>query len=439
MHTLEFLSILFNDVYFFISLNILFFLSIHLFTIKKLFGGVLNPIYIIWVVGFSTKYAIVSFLYFKGHIAEEYILFSFIYLILLIVFYRFSLRFYQGKTLSKFCLRIVVPYEVSLFRLILFIYSVLAIFIISNIGFGIFADTNRFENSRGFGAFIRIMDAISMFIIVYSAITAAQSDNWKVRVFRYLLLFVFIVFSAFLNGAKISILFSMIGVYLGLLIHGIVPKINFRKKVKILTLGLTFILLALSINLKNNNVSSNGESKLMPGVPLLVERFINRMISNGNTAYLLLPNEVIEQIETDNILVRVFTPIIGITQMSKLVGYNVGDYSVGRQALLYYDRNNTTAGGPTSHFDYFSYVYLGIVPGAIFIIIIGCLLGAANRELYDYYLNDYKSITMSAFFITIWFRLVIILVEPTVGMAYVFDVLLIFFLVSLPLHLLKRI
>ncbi|MCL1123900.1 hypothetical protein [Shewanella surugensis] len=439
MHTLEFLSLLFDDLYFFLALNFAIFLFLHLFTRIKLFGGVLNPIYVILVVGFSTKYAIVSFLYFKGYIIVEYVIFSFVYLLCLLIFYRLSFKFAKAKVLSNFCRYIVAPYERDFLKVMLIIYSVLAMFIIYKIGFGIFADTNRFENSRGFGAYIRIMDAISMFIVVYSAIAAAQSSGWKSRYFRFFILAVFVVFSAFLNGAKISILFSLMGIYLGLLIHGVVPKINFRKKVKIIALGLAFILLALSINLKQNNVSADEASKLISGAPLLVERFINRMISNGNTAYLLLPNEVIDQIDTDNIVVRLFTPIIGITQMSKLVGYNAGDYSVGRQALLYYDRDNTTAGGPTSHFDYFSYVYLGIVPGALFIILIGISLGAVNREVYDYCLNNRKSISMSAFFVTIWFRLVIVLVEPTVGMAYVFDVILIFFMVSILLNVLKRI
>ncbi|EIO4105703.1 TPA: hypothetical protein ACGU4U_001495 [Vibrio vulnificus] len=439
MHTLEFLSILVEDIYVFFFINIIMFMILHFATISKLSGGVLNPLYIILVVGFSTKYAIVSFLYINGHIVTEYMVLSFVYLLLLLVSYQMSLRLSRGNLLFKYCKCIISPYGSYFYKAMLTIYIVLAIFTVYKIGFGIFAETNRFENSRGFGAFIRIMDAVSMYIIVYSAISTANSNDRVGRKLKLFLLIIFIIFAAFLNGAKISILFSLMGVYIGLLIHGIVPKIRFGKKIKIVSLGLIFILLALSINLKQNNISSDNVSKLIPGAPLLLDRFVNRIISNGNTAYLLLPNEVIEQIDTDSVIVRFFTPVIGITQMSRLIGYNAGDYSVGRQALLYYDRFNKTAGGPTSHFDYFSYVYLGVIPGALFVILIGIILGVVSREIYNYRRNKKKSINVSAFFVAFWFRLVITLVEPTVGLAYVLDVVVIFLLVSVFLNVLKRI
>jgi len=91
-----------------------------------------------------------------------------------------------------------------------------------------------------------------------------------------------------------------------------------------------------------------------------------RIIGSGDTSYLILPNGVIEYIQTDNALTRFIAPIIGSGNLSNLLGYPVTDYTVGRQALLYFDPTNSIAGGPTSHFDLFGYVYFGVIGGFIF-------------------------------------------------------------------------
>jgi hypothetical protein len=322
------------------------------------------------------------------------------------------------------------------YRLSIIIYVIFSVFILANIGLGVLADTNRFENSRGFGAFVRVLDLLNIFIIAYSAIIIKSFRRISNRIVFSLILWNFILFQALINGAKISILFGLIAVFFSLKLNGDLIKVSKKSLITTIGFGVLFMFAALTINMKNNGEDITRTAEHINGMPLVVERFVNRMVSNGNTAYLILPNNIIDKLKTDNIVIRIFTPIIGISQMSKILGYNAGDFSVGRQALLYHDSGVTVAGGPTSHFDFFSYVYLGSIGGGFFVVFLGALLGNLNGEIQKYSRRKYKNRFLTALYTTFWFRAVIVVVEPTVGIAYMFDALLIFFLFSCGVRLL---
>jgi hypothetical protein len=185
-------------------------------------------------------------------------------------------------------------------------------------------------------------------------------------------------------------------------------------------------MLGLYINLVNNKVESSGEGKLV-GAPIVVEQFVARIVANGNQSYMSLPNDVIDEIQTDSIFIRLATSLIGSSTVSKIVGYNSSDYSVGRQILLYYDSNTDVAGGPTSHFDLFSYAYLGF-GGVFFVVFLGYTLGSVNKLLKT---SEIKSIFYVSLITTLWIRSMAIILEPPTGLGYVFDVFIIFMLLHL--------
>ena len=148
-----------------------------------------------------------------------------------------------------------------------------------------------------------------------------------------------------------------------------------------------------------------------------------------------LPNNVIEEIETDSIFIRVVSQIIGSSVMSKILGYDVTNYSVGRQILLYYDSKTEVAGGPTSHFDLFSYVYFGYF-GVLFVVFLAYILGTFQRLLK--FANN-KSIFYIALVSTLWIRAMAVILEPVMGLAYILDILIIFFLLHIFVYILNNI
>jgi hypothetical protein len=193
-------------------------------------------------------------------------------------------------------------------------------------------------------------------------------------------------------------------------------------------LGLAFSLLALKVNLDKNNVADQNNGPLSNVSNMVIVRLIYRVVAFGDTSYLVLPNDVIETLKTDSLVVRFVAPIVGNTNLSNYLGYDVGDYNVGRQAVLVQTAATEVFGGPTSHYDLFAYVYLGAFGGAVFVFLTGALLGLLNRSLLIIKRNEaYRSNPyLVAFCVTLWSRGVLMLLEPGVGFAYLIDVTIVF-------------
>jgi hypothetical protein len=202
-------------------------------------------------------------------------------------------------------------------------------------------------------------------------------------------------------------------------------KISFWKGMIILFVATFFAVSALYINLSKNGIDPLQKGKIIKNVPIVVENFVNRILSNGDQTYMSLPNNVIDKIKKDSVIIRFLTPIIGISHMSKIVGYRANDLTVGRQILLYYSQVDVST-GPVSHFDLFAYVYFGI-GGVVFAIFIGWILGSLNKLLRESYS---KSIFYKSLIIICWVRGGNIILEPPTGFAYLFDIIIIFFLLN---------
>lgn len=151
-------------------------------------------------------------------------------------------------------------------------------------------------------------------------------------------------------------------------------RVSVAKVAIMLAAVLFFAVWVLGKNLEQSGIDSESSGAYMSDTPVLYERLALRILANGDKYYLSLPNGVIERLKTDSALIQFLSPLVSVTKMSELVGHPVNDYTVGRQSLYWYPDYNT-AGGPTSHFDLFSYKYLGLLPGILFVALIGFLLG----------------------------------------------------------------
>lgn len=294
-------------------------------------------------------------------------------------------------------------------------------------GFGLLADTNRFDTARGFGAFVRIIDTLSPFIVSYATVVIAKENRYIL--IKYATLLLFIIYVGFVNGAKVSFLLNLSVIMFTLSIFQKNIKYNFKSLLAGIILSLLFSVAALSINLKQNDVGDEIAQPLGESFNSVSAAYIYRLLAFGDTSYLIIPNDVIDNLETDGILERFAAPIIGSGNLSNIIGYDVTSYSVGRQAILYHSPDLDVAGGPTSHFDYFAYVYFGAFGGALVVLFLGYLLGAVNRAAFfikERNKNKEMNINQIALVSALWSRVVAILVEPPVGIAYLLDFIIIY-------------
>ncbi len=393
----------------------------------KLLGGIFDPFTLIFVVAFGINYGIVIFMFFEGLL--DGILFGTfaLYAVLLIAMFRWGSSLKSKPVIFRYLAYIGRPHLSSaVFTACALIYGALSLVIFSQIGFGILAETNRFDAARGYGAFIRVLDCLSPFIVAYTTLTIMKIKRYRIS--KLLGLAVFILYAAIVNGAKISVMYSFSTALLALSMASYKIRISGWQAVVAATIGLAFSALALNINLEKNNVSEQSVAPLAASSGLLTARLIYRFIAFGDTSYLLLPNRIIDNIQKDSVGARFASPIIGNDNLSKILGYNVEDFSVGRQALLHYSPNLEVSGGPTSHFDFFFYVYFGSLIGILLSAFLGYALGMINRSVHLVRQSDklYSNKLLLSIVATLWSRSVLLVIEPTVALAYIFDILVIF-------------
>ncbi|NUZ08184.1 hypothetical protein [Piscinibacter koreensis] len=416
------------------ALSVAFVVILYLSIRRVVAGGIFDPMMLTLVAGYSVNYAVVALLYLNDLASGYLTLLVFAYGLTLIGVYR---RVSRGHGRSSLLAAVwaVAPRSrgPTAFAISLGIYLLLSLYVISSIGFGIFSETNRFDAAAGFGSYIRVLDLLSPFIVGYSTLHIhAQRRRRRVKIAGLAL---FIGYAAMVSGAKISVILSLLTVFFTLSL--VVPNLRVRATVAIpaLVAGVAFSMLALSINLERNNIDESASATDLAGAGFVVERFLYRLIASGDTSYLLLPNDVIDRIATDSAWIRFAAPLVGTGNITNLLGYPVGDYSVGRQAVLYHDPSFDVFGGPTSHFDLFAYVYFGPFLGWFFVALLGWLLGTINRAVVTVKARMRAPINTYgvALLVTVWTRAVLMIVEPTVALAYLFDAFLYFGFLALVL------
>ena len=436
MSEFEFLVMALSEWQTLAALTLLFTLLLFMAIRRVVVGGAFDPMVLALVLGYSINYAVVALLCLHGYISSYLAFLVFGYGATLIGVFRWSSR-RRGTSGVLQVIRAIAPQSIgsAAFAVALALYLLLSAYIISSIGFGIFAETNRFDAARGFGAYIRLLDFLSPFIVSYGTLAIFSRNRRKLKLF---LLIAFVLYAAMVNGAKISIIFSLFTIVFTLAIAAVRVRIRPAVLVACVAGGLAFSLLALSINLERNEVEEGGATTQLAGAGLVVERFVYRVIAGGDTSYLLLPNDVIDKIEKDSAWVRFLVPFLGTGVSRQLFGYPVEDYSVGRQALLYHDPGHDVFGGPTSHFDLFAYVYFGPLGGWIFIACLAFLLGSINRAIRTMRraASNPPNKFRVALLATLWTRAVLVIVEPTVALAFIVDVLVFFTLLSIVLQFL---
>ncbi len=394
---------------------------------RKLITDVFDPFILSFVFAFGINYGVVIFLLLNDYLEWRLFLIVAFYGLLMTLSFRFFSSVDRAPIFYKYFSYIGKNYiGTPVFYSALIVYAALSLLIFSSIGFGVLAETNRFDVARGYGGAIRILDTLSPFIISYSVLSIVEKE--RNRTPKFAILAIFILYAAIVNGAKSSVIFSFVTIFMTLGIASFKVKISSWQTAAVIIIGLTFSLIALNINLERNNVSDQSIRAFDVSSDLLTTRLAFRIVAFGDTSYLTLPNGVIDNLQKDSIFTRFTAPVVGNDNLSKMLGYEVADYSVGRQALLHYAPGSEVGGGPTSHFDLFSYVYLGLVGGAFFVLLLGCLLGRINRAVHltrDVSVNQRNKFQISLM-ATLWSRVVLVIIEPTVALAYILDIIVIF-------------
>ncbi|WP_456400368.1 O-antigen polymerase [Persephonella sp.] len=380
-----------------------------------------DPFHFYFSFTMGTTYGIMITLYMKNYIENSLFwkIFSLNILLIFSLLFLKKVKFGHSKIIVALTTSKYENFEV---KIIFFLFFLSSLFLVILVGPLIFYES-RFEAVKGIGFLKRIFDVLRLFVIAYLALSilAHKSPNRPIKI--SLLLFI-ILYSSILNGAKFAFLESLYAIVVAVAIYKKNIKISILSSFIAIILSTIFAILVLYSQIHKNieNIDS------IYGTDYIVlERFIFRILSNGNQVYMLLPNNVIEKIEVNNPAITLLSPLIGSSYLSKFLGYNVNDFNVGRQAILYYQPDYEKAGGPTSHFDLFAYKYFGYAGAIFFTIFIAVFLNYL-RYLTKY---GYKKRFMSTAIALFWVRGLAILLEPSIGIAHVLDIVVLLFTIKI--------
>ncbi len=403
-------------------------------------AGAMDPVNFYWSFTFGTAYGIVLALFLNGDIKIYLFLIVFSYGLAFVIFANLFLKI-GIKPFNRFFL--MISHARSEPKFLLFLIQLLFIidlFVIINfVGFGFLAEDNRFEQNRGMGVFIRIFVVLRLFLIAYYSLLLVgvlkRKGAYSLTFIVYsILVLIFIVFTSLIDGAKFALLESMLAVFVALTLFVGKPKFSVVKLSIIIGISLLFAVVLYSVNLKMNSLDDR-KSSYIEGAPFVIEAISFRVLANADKYFLSLPNEVIETVEVKSAWVRLLAPVIGSSRLSHLLGYDVNNYSIGKQILLYWDPGFDISGGPTSHFDLFAYKQFGFVLGFLWVLLTAyVLVGIKNISLLS--LNSKYSISIA---VVLWMRSWALIIEPPLGLSYILDVFIIFLCLIIFNGLLKKI
>jgi len=433
MSDFDFFIDFFNNLPLFLSLMAAMTLMLYLSIKRVAPAGYLDPIHFYWTFTFGSAYGVILGLFFLGEIDLELVsmitLFGLIFIL--------SFRFFASRPkirFRSFFERLLIPQGEGKieFTVVLIVYLLILVLVVAFVGVGMFAETNRFEQNRGFGPLVRVADALRLFVVAYVSLMVVKRYRRKNRftldtVALSILLILLIVIGSVVNGAKFALLEAIYAVVVASAIFTSKPRFRLWLALSVFASALAFAMLVLSANLNNDASTKGAEATYMEGNSLVVERLVLRILANADKYYFSLPNHVIDKLKTDNVVVAFVTPFVGIGKMSSLVGYDVSEYSIGRQTLMYFYPDNDVAGGPTSHFDLFAYKYFGWFGGPLFVLAISFLLSSIM------FLTKcgQGKVFYSSLAAALWLRSQAVILEPTVGFSYVFDIFLLFFILKI--------
>jgi len=428
MSDFEFAVLAFGDLETLTGFSVLMMLVTYFLTRRNVGGFLWDPFHFYYTFTFGTAYGVVLFLLWHGKLTvlSLYVVLG-LGITFLIAFSIASNRSYLAFNKIFYSLLPPQEDEVNVINLAKKIYIIMAVAFVAYAGFGFLAES-RFEAAKGLGPISRYMDVLWLLIIAFFSLRIARAResgkrNW---ILSLVPLLAFILFGSLLNGAKVGVL---LGIQAGLYAVAVSNIRIHMSRFKII-IGLIFITIVsftfATTVLKYNLVAADADLTVrgqhLEKIGIVPERFINRVIANGDVYYLALPNELIDRIEIDSIFVRFLAPVVSSTLMSYLLSYTVSDYDVGRLIWLYWYPGDTVSRGPTNHFDLTAYVYFGPVVGVFFVIGLGIFLGQVNRlRMLGSSTSDFGCAVLS----TIWCQSLLVLLHPAIGFARILDVLLV--------------
>lgn len=439
MSDIEFINIAFDApwTYCVAVIGATFFL--YLLLRRYLHAGVFDPFFVGFVFAYGISYGSLLFLMIREEVSITKGQVFLLYLLVFIV--TFTNASHRKLRASRSFESPARATELSKLHFGLLACSVIyfgaSIAYVSKAGIPLFAEYNRFQQASGSGLYIRVTDALSPILLSLLVIGSLVS-NQKRRYYR-LGAILFVVISAAMSGAKISVLFSVLTVILVVSMLGRIDRWFLMRSTFLVGLGVLAALLALHINNLNNAIVEGDTQTSITGVGLVIEKFVYRVMAFADTLYMLVPEDIIDELAPVPIHMQIVSAFLGSGYANELFQIDINELVLGRQAILHHHPGLEVAGGPSTHFDLFAYHQFGISGGAVYVGVVGVILGILNKRLSMNSVGSGLRLDpiLVAINASLWVRGILLLNAPVLGFAFLVEILVVWFFLKYGYALLR--
>ncbi|MCU6345520.1 hypothetical protein [Enterobacter quasiroggenkampii] len=398
-------------------------LSISLFLLSNWkVKNIMDPFHFYYAFTYGTGYAIILILFVHGLVDVyffSYLLFSGTLFFLIFCFSSGSRVKYNHSLFNRLSISIM-DQERFILKFLSILYLSLFVFYLSQVSLTMFF-TSRFEANRGLGIIVRLMDALR--VVLAGWYFYYYLHGRKKRFFIIALLISAI--GALISGAKFAFLEQIyVLCVVGFITTRKTFKFNLRSLFLILIIASCFLLFSLYFISKLSVMIGYTSSQYIPGAPVALELLLLRILANGDAYYLSLTEHVLDTVIVEHPWLQLLSNTFGNSVMAKLFNIDFSNLDVGRQIWLYWYPNDPVMRGPTNHFDLAGYAYFGYAGGLIFSAVIGYVIGVVNS--WKLFCNNSSAVVV-AFVAALYCRSLPLILNPSVGIAYMVDIYIILF------------
>lgn len=422
MRDYDFFNFLFSNYIEYIIYALLICLVLFFLTNRKV-KNIMDPFHFFYAFTYGTGYAIILILFIHGYVDLYY--FSYLFLsgaMFFIMFYCSSNSTvkYKSSIFNRLSIS-VMEQEKILIKFLSIVYLVLFLFYLSQVSVEMFF-TSRFEANRGLGVIVRLMDALRVILAGWFFYYYLRSHRKRF----FIVALIISIIGALISGAKFAFLEQIyVLCVVGFITTRKTFKFNFRSLVFMLIIAICFLFFSLYFISKLSVMIGYTSSQYIPDAPVAIELLLLRILANGDAYYLSLTEHVIDKVIIEYPWLQLLSNTFGNSVMANIFSIDFSNLDVGRQIWLHWYPNDPVMRGPTNHFDLAGYAYFGYGGGIIFSAVIGYVIGVINSWKLK---CDNSSVVVVAFIAALYCRSLPIILNPSVGIAYVIDIYIILFI-----------
>ncbi|MCT7471117.1 oligosaccharide repeat unit polymerase [Aliarcobacter cryaerophilus] len=267
----------------------------------------------------------------------------------------------------------IIKYFYPLSFLIFFI-SQLVVYIVAGIPLLMESRLETFSGGGGFGILSRLIFVTKITSLSVSIYAIMYRHKIGISYFFHYFVLLFIIITALLSGSKASLIFLIFIISLVMYFsRKFYSNRDMEKRIN--KYFMLFILMSIPLAMFTISIQSGIED-----TNRLLFAIFYRFVTTGDIYYMLLPNDIISLIPSDNGLIALFRDVLGAF---RIISWSELPPNLGLWAFQMHYPSIEALSGPNARHNIFGLIYFGWIGSLFFSYTIGLSISYIRNKLYS--------------------------------------------------------